>query len=203
MNLRKQVGLDVRDCLLVAVAVLAVIGVGVIQAGRWISLAGTAATIMGLAVAIGQIRLARDQITQAVTVAEATKAAVTSTRDKIIRGDLLVHVSRLQQIDQELYSAIADEKAVDEVAKCLAGWRDSASNAFALLDGKKYSSRELRDALASSAKATAEARDDLPLDISDVRDHTKHLRAEISGVCSLLGGLQTTLKLDTGEGGAS
>jgi hypothetical protein len=200
MGLRQRAGLDSRDCLLVALVVFAVIGIGVLQSGRWISLAGTSATIVGLAVAIGQIRLARDQITQAVTVAEATKAAVTSTRYKLVRAELLLHVSHLQQIDQDLYSAIADGKPASEIAKYLAGWRDSASNVFALLDGKKYSSRELRDALASSAKAAAEARDDLPSDTSDVAEHTKHLRAEISGVCGLLGGLQTTLKLDTEEG---
>lgn len=201
MDLRKRIGLDLRDWLLVMIVVLGVIGVGIAESGRWISLAGTAATILGLAVAIGQIRLARDQIAKAVTVAEATKAAVTSTRAKLARAELVLQVARLLQLDRDLYATIADGKPVRDVAECLAGWRDSAFNVFTLLDAKHYqSSSELRDALVSSAKAAAEARDDLPADLDKVAQETKELRSEISGVCGLLGGLQTALKLDT-EGG--
>lgn len=202
MKLRERVGLDARDWLIVMIVVLGVIGVGVAKSGRWISLAGTSATIIGLAVAIGQIRLARDQIAQAVTVAEATKAAVTSTRAKLARAELVLQIARLLQLDRDLYATIADRKPVREVAECLAGWRDSAFNVFTLLEAKQYPSvGELRDALVSSAKAAAEARDDLPADLDTVAEHTKHLRSEISGVCGLLGGLQTALKLDTEGGG--
>jgi hypothetical protein len=199
MQPRSWLGLDPRDWIGVGLLVAGLVLGGIFVSGRWISIAGTVATVVGLAFAVGQIRLARKQITQAVSVAEATQKAVTTTRAKVARNMMIESIAGLQQIDRDLFAAISDKKQATDIADHLASWRDGAYNVYSLIKGAPHASPDLVDGLLSSAKEAAELRDELPEGNADLKKATSHVRSEISGVCGLLGALQTTVKLDMEE----
>lgn len=199
MEPRSWFGLDLRDWIGVSLLVAGLLVGGILLKGRWISVAGTVATVVGLAFAVGQIRLARQQITKAVSVAEATRKAVTMTRAKVARNMMIESIAGLQQVDRDLYAAISEKRQAKDIADHLASWRDGAYNVYSLIKGTSHESPELVDGLLSSAKEAAELRDELPDDGTQLKKATNHVRSEISGVCGLLGALQTTVKLDTEE----
>jgi hypothetical protein len=185
--------------MLVGTVALAVAVADIFIDGDWVGTFGIAATIIGLAVAVGQIRLARGQIEQAVSVAEATQQAVVTTQAKILRGQLMESIPHLQQIDRDLHSAVSNKQSAAEIGQHLADWRDRAYEIYALLEGRPYAPEDLTDALLSSAKDASEMRDALPSDPSKIIDTTNKLRIEMSGVCGRLGAVRAKLKLDPGE----
>jgi hypothetical protein len=195
---RAAVGLDGAEVALVVAATLAVVLLAVFVQGQWLGIFGAAATVIGLSVAVGQIRLARAQIEQAVSVAEATRQAITTTRSKMVRNELQDSIPRAQEVDRSLNAALV-AKDPAEVANALADWRDRAYGVWSLIDGGSYASKGLTDALLGSAKRAAELRSELPDDPTELQGVTVEIRAEISGACGLLEALKTKLKLETGE----
>jgi hypothetical protein len=196
---RQHIGLDVRDAILVALLAAALVLAAVLIDGNWLNIAGAVATVLGLGIAVGQIRLARDQIDHAVSVAQATQEAVSVTRDKLAKALLIEVIGELKQTDRHLHAAISDEQSAGDVGQHLAAWRDGAYDAMALIDGFKGLPRGLRNSLIETGKGAAELRDSLAPDPGARRSQTAQIRAEISGACGLLSAATMKLKLDMGE----
>ena len=195
-TMRRQVGLDGRDILLITLLVAGLVVAAVLEKGRWLAVVGTVATVVGVAVAIGQVRLARDQIARAVTVGEATQRAVVVTREKLARSLFTDTIRQLVQADKDLFNAIHDQKSAADVGECLTSWRDAAYDAVALMEGVEGLPRGLRDALVETAKAAAEARETLG-QTPDLRTSgTAQIRSEISAACGLLSRAKMKLMLD-------
>lgn len=193
----KSFGLDNRDWIGVALLCLGAILLAVFQPGYWIGVAGLLVTTIGLAIAVAQIKLARQQIQQAVEVSEATKVAVTRTQAVVARNLLIEAIGAMQRIDGTLFGAVAKKEAPDHIAAQLAEWRDQAYATVALLEGTPWNSQELRDQLVSTAKAAAGLRDKLPEDVDQLAAKTKRLRSDISSTCGLLAIAKATVKLNT------
>lgn len=159
-------------------------------------MAGLVVTIVGLAIAVGQIRLARDQITHAVEVSEATRIAVTRTRAVVARNLLIESLGEMQRIDREIFASVSKGESREQLAGHLAAWRDAAYTTVALVDGMPQM-KELRDELVATAKSAANLRDNLPDEVAQLATKTKRLRSEISSACGLLAVAKTNIKLDT------
>ena len=197
--MRQHIGLDVRDAVLVSLLAAALILAAILIDGNWLNIAGAVATVLGLGIAVGQIRLARDQIDHAVSVAQATREAVSVTRDKVAKALLIEVIGDLKQTDRQLHAAISDEQSAGDVGQYLAAWRDGAYDAMALIDGFKGLPRGLRNSLIETGKGAAELRDSLAPDPGARRTQTAQIRSEISGACGLLSAATMKLKLDMGE----
>jgi hypothetical protein len=196
----RNYGLDNRDWIGVAALAVGVSVLAILMPGDWLGAAGLLATIVGLAIAIGQIRLAREQIEQAVKVSEATKAAVTRTRAVVARNLLIEQVGLMQSIDRAIFESISQKQSAEAVASHLAAWRDAAYGIIGLIDGTAASREDLRESLVSTAKAAADLRDRLPEEVSELATKTRKLRSEISGTCGLLEVAKTKMRLDTEQG---
>jgi hypothetical protein len=136
-----------------------------------------------------------------VTVAEATKAAVLTTRAKLVKSELIDAVGQMLQIDRDLFVA-SRSKDVDGLADGLAAWRDRSYAVVGLLEGSQQETEELRNVLIETAKGATELRDNLLEDPTQIHAATKRLRSEISAACGLLGVVKTKLKLDMEEDAA-
>ena len=198
-RVRRQVGLDGRDVILVGLLIALLIGAAILIKGRWLAVTATVVTLVGVAIAIGQVRLARDQIQHAVTVGEATQKAVLVTRDKVARALFIEAIGDLTKADRDLFGAIHEERPAVDVAECLTSWRDGAFDVVALMDNFKGLPRGLRNSLIETGKAAAEIRDALDADAAERRTQTAQIRSDISAACGLLSSTKMKLKLDIGE----
>jgi hypothetical protein len=182
---------------LVAIVLASVVALGIVT-DEWIALVGVGATVLGLVVAIRQIVLAQGQIVQTLSVAQATRKAMTKTKAELARSEMIALIPRLQEIDRGLGAAARGSEA-SVIGVRLADWRDSAYEFIGLLEGSSYATDQRLDDLHVTAKQAAHLVVELPEVAADARVDTKQLRADISGVCGRLGILHSKLKLSTEE----
>jgi len=204
--MRGRIGLRRRDVAGVATIVIALIAAAVLTESDWLNIAGVVAAVIGLAIAVGQIRLAQDQIKaadqqirDALDVARATQQAVTTTRDRVAKSLLIEAIVRLKEVERKLYSAVHESRPVGEVGAALAEWRDGAYDAVALVKYVKVP-RAVRNSLIDTAKGASSLRNVLDdADAAKRKAQTAQIRSDISEACGLLSSATTQLKLETGE----
>lgn len=185
------------EWLFLLVAVVATVMGGLITA-EWFGVVGISVSVVGLAIAIRQILMAQDQISQTLSVAEATRQAVTQTEDQIARQDLLRLVPDMQAAEKGLHSA-AREEDVGQMAEHLAMWRTTSYQFIGLLEDRPYADDVLLTELHRTATMAASLIVEMPESGPQARVDTKQIRAAISAVCGRLGILESKLRLYTGQ----
>jgi hypothetical protein len=161
-------------------AVLATKGAGALATGDYITIAGFAATLIGLVLTWIQVRRAR-------TAAEATEKSMQETLGKVARDEMLRLIDVLLRTERDLQAAVDAQQRRTSVGERLADWRDQASGLWQLVHEDKRIPHVMRDDLLRSVKLASELRSRLP-EVSDppAPVDTAELRALVSTVCGHL-----------------
>ena len=162
-----------------------------------LGLAGLVVGVVGFAIALYQLRLAKIEIQRGVTAAEAARDAIIRTERLVVLIQLLTVIPQLQRLERDLNVAIRDENR-EAVINHLQDWRVLAAETRGMLGEQDYQTHGLESRLHESSTAAAQAVDQL--DQGEIIAATKRVVTIISGTTEEAGLLMGRLRAHPGAG---
>jgi hypothetical protein len=146
----------------------------------WVSAGGAILSVIGVAVALWQLR-------KTARAATAAKEATERTERRLALNQILIIVPQLLTIEQDLEAA-ANDGDVKAVIRYLYRWRGMANELRGLLgDEVAGDYRDLRSLLQKSSALASRAKSNLFRDPKSPLEVTRQVRTIISDVCDQCG----------------
>lgn len=163
--------------------------------GTW---AGTGFSVIGLAVSVAGFWLAIAQIRKTRSSVEAAAAAIARTERHLVINHLLIVLSQLPQLEEELHRAVVAADA-DAASASLARWRYVGAEVLGILSAGRLSDAGFEAALRDSVAQSVAARGGLLRSKQPVETTTRKVRAVMSDVVAQSAELVGRLRAYTGE----